>query len=360
MSNTQQSRSIFVRSDGKLSIQEVTESYTPQGSQSLIQVKYSGINPCDLNFFHIGLHSFITGFDFAGTVVEKGPDSPFQVGDTVCGTSPVNVPQASHFGSHQDLVIGESRLLYQIPPGLDMKDASALVLVSHTAIDGLFNALGFGFPAADIQGDDPKDRPILIWGGATSVGIVAIQLAKAAGFSPIFTTASSKNHATLKEYGATKCFDYNSPSVLEDIKAAAKSLNITLSAAFDTAGKGALSEGDAFLNSSPALTKKSLSPGVAPKDLKLACSQPVPSDPAFKLCTSYRPHGSFDALGFPQDPKTPERVYEIMKYFIESKQTALKLPKVTAVKGAEAGIAAIEKVAHGNVSLEKITIEHPM
>ncbi|EEB88317.1 hypothetical protein MPER_13912, partial [Moniliophthora perniciosa FA553] len=38
---------------------------------------------------------------------------------------------------------------------------------------------------------------ILIWGGATSVGQFAIQLAKTAGLQ-IVTTASPKNHELLK------------------------------------------------------------------------------------------------------------------------------------------------------------------
>jgi NADPH:quinone reductase-like Zn-dependent oxidoreductase len=40
--------------------------------------------------------------------------------------------------------------------------------------------------------DKKNDWPILLWGGATQVGIQAIQLAKLAGCNPIIVTASKK------------------------------------------------------------------------------------------------------------------------------------------------------------------------
>lgn len=76
-------------------------------------------------------------------------------------------------------------------------------MASQTATDALFNGLGFGIRAAGVSGTDPTGHSILIWGGASSVGLAAIQNGKAAGFSPIFATASPKNHATLKRLGAT-------------------------------------------------------------------------------------------------------------------------------------------------------------
>lgn len=62
------SRLIYLAADGSLSITNTTQAYTPLGSQSLVSVKYSGMNRCDLTFFHAGLHSYTTGFEFAGTI----------------------------------------------------------------------------------------------------------------------------------------------------------------------------------------------------------------------------------------------------------------------------------------------------
>lgn len=56
----------------------------------------------------------------------------------------------------------------------------------------------------------------MIWGGSTSVGCNALQLAKAAGYE-VITTASPANFEYLKKLGASEVFDYNSSSVKEDL-----------------------------------------------------------------------------------------------------------------------------------------------
>lgn len=57
---------------------------------------------------------------------------------------------------------------------------------------------------------------MLIWGGSTSVGTNAIQLAHAAGYD-VITTASPHNADYLRTLGADQVFDYRSPTVTEDI-----------------------------------------------------------------------------------------------------------------------------------------------
>ncbi|KPM42715.1 hypothetical protein AK830_g3852 [Neonectria ditissima] len=347
--------SIYLGPDGKLAVREVTETYVPEGSQSLVRVQYSGVNPCDLNFSYIGLNNFITGFELSGTVVETGPTSPFKVGDAVCGISPIGFPQLSSVGTHQDLAIAEANLLYAVPAGLQLKDAGGIAMASQTASDALFNELGFGLSEGNVSGTDPKGHPILIWGGASNVGSAAIQIAKSAGFNPIFATASPKNHDELKRLGATHCFDYRSPLVVDDIQAATKELGVSLTTAFDTVGKGSV-PGE---QNTPALTKAALS-GATPEDLNLVCTLPIPSDKAFKNCTSYRPSGSIGAMGTPQDPEAPIRVRKAMEYFLASYERVVKISAVTVVKGAEAGIREIERVARGGASMEKVVIEHPL
>ncbi|TQN68083.1 hypothetical protein CSHISOI_07355 [Colletotrichum shisoi] len=61
-------RSIYLGADGKLCIKQVTGAREPQKSQALVSVSHSGVNLCDLNFFHVGPNYYITGFEFASTV----------------------------------------------------------------------------------------------------------------------------------------------------------------------------------------------------------------------------------------------------------------------------------------------------
>ncbi|KAI8680824.1 hypothetical protein LRP88_04401 [Fusarium phalaenopsidis] len=351
-------KSIYLAANGELTVQTVTQTYTPEGSECLIRVKYSGINPCDLNFYHIGLRSFIPGFELSGTIEQTGPNSPFLVGDAVCGIAPLMAPMPSSLGTHQDFAIAKSELLYKVPDGLSLKDAGVISMAAHTAADALFNVLGLSFAAAGVTGLDPTGKGILIWGGASSVGNMAIQMAKDAGFEFIFVTASAKNHVTLEQLGATHCFDYKSPTVVEDIQRWQKTLGVKLSMAFDTVGKGTMEHASTGGESTPLLAKRSLSPDRS--ETRLVCTLPVAADPGYRFCTSYRPSGSYSAMGAPQDPEAPKRVRGVMEYLLATADRVVKLPVVTAVTGAEAGIEAIKRVARGDASQEKLVLEHPL
>ncbi|KAH6953560.1 chaperonin 10-like protein [Fusarium avenaceum] len=353
------SNSIFVTSTGDLVVQKVTETYTIKDSQCLVRVDYSGINHCDLNFFYMGLNSFITGFEFSGTVERAGSDTPFKAGDAIFGFCPLMFPMPSAYGAHQDLMVAQSELLYHIPTGKSSKDVSGVCVAAHTAGDGLFNIIGAGFPAAGVSGFDPVGKGILIWGGASSVGIMAIQIAKAAGFRYIFVTASTKNHEILQQFGATHCFDYSSSTVVEDIQAAQRALQIEINIALDTVGKGTQNHNAPAGPSSPELTKRALLSS-KPDDLRLACTVPVPTDSSFGFCLSYRPKGNVNAMGAPQDPDSAIRVRKVVDYLLADGANGLKLPVVTVVTDGKDGISSIRRAAEGKMSLEKLVLKHPL
>jgi NADPH:quinone reductase-like Zn-dependent oxidoreductase len=60
---------------------------------------------------------------------------------------------------------------------------------------------------------------MLILGGSSATGAAAIQLLRIAyPLLPIYATSSPKHHEHLASLGATKLFDYNSATVVSDIK----------------------------------------------------------------------------------------------------------------------------------------------
>ena len=64
------------------------------------------------------------------------------------------------------------------------------------------------------------DSPILIWGGASSVGQFAIQILRYYGYTDILATASRKQHDKLQRLGAKALFDYNDSNVVTSLKQA--------------------------------------------------------------------------------------------------------------------------------------------
>jgi NADPH:quinone reductase-like Zn-dependent oxidoreductase len=102
-----------------------------------------------------------------------------------------------------------------IPDALSFEEACVLPLGLCTASCGLFQKdfLGLQHPSADPR---PTGKTVLIWGGATSVGCNAIQLAAAAGYE-VFTTASPHNADYLTSLGASRVFDYHGANVVTEI-----------------------------------------------------------------------------------------------------------------------------------------------
>jgi hypothetical protein len=103
-----------------------------------------------------------------------------------------------------------------------------------TAAQVLYTRLGLPYPPAKADGSEW----ILIYGGSTSVGLFAIQLAKLAGFK-VVSTASPRNFDLVKKFGADEVVDYhNAEEAVEQIK---KITGGKITKALDT-----ISEGESF------------------------------------------------------------------------------------------------------------------
>jgi hypothetical protein len=103
----------------------------------------------------------------------------------------------------------------RIPDSMSYEYAAVLPLGLSTAACGLFQKdhLALQYPSIPPK---PSGKTLLVWGGSTSVGCNAIQLAVAAGYE-VITTASPRNFALVRKLGASYAFDYNSATVVEDI-----------------------------------------------------------------------------------------------------------------------------------------------
>ncbi|KAJ4319714.1 hypothetical protein N0V94_003773 [Neodidymelliopsis sp. IMI 364377] len=182
---------------------------------------------------------FIFGHDVAGEVVEVGSQvTRFRVGDRVVGqalATDKKVNTVSH-GGFQLYVTLLDRVASTIPDDMSFEAASVLPLGLATAAAGLFekDQLGLGYPQLN-----PKrtGKTLLVWGGSTSVGCNAIQLAVAAGYE-VISTSSPKNFKLLKSLGASEVFDYNDRTVVEKVVGAMRGKT--------SAGAIAIGENSAF------------------------------------------------------------------------------------------------------------------
>ena len=206
----------------------------PKEGEIVVRNHAVAINPVDWGIQILGTMIFrwikfpvILGEDLAGEVAEVGPGvTRFKVGDRVLAQALGLNPERNRTSecAFQIYTVVPAHMASPIPDAMSYENAAVIPLGLSTAACGLFQKdfLALQHPSA---GARPTGKTLLIWGGATSVGCNAIQLAVAAGYE-VFTTASPRNFEYLKSLGAAQVFDYHSKTVVKDIVAALKGKTI--------------------------------------------------------------------------------------------------------------------------------------
>jgi NADPH:quinone reductase-like Zn-dependent oxidoreductase len=199
----------------------------PREGEVAIRVRAVAINPLDTMKQHMGdlmyrwlPHPAVLGEDVAGEVEEVGPGATrFTVADRVRDDAVGMEKGRRHAaeGGFQTRVIVRTDLAAPIPDAMRFEDAAVLPLGISTAASGLFGAGQLGLRTPDAT-TPPTGETVVVWGGSTSVGVNAIQLAVAAGYD-VVTTASPRNHELVLSLGASRAFDYRSPTAVRDIVA---------------------------------------------------------------------------------------------------------------------------------------------
>lgn len=199
---------------------------TPKANEIIIKNAAVAINPMDWMLQLMGHLAFgwitypaIFGADMAGEVAEVGSEvTEFAVGDRVLAVSTGLDPDRNNHaeGAFQNYSIAVENLASKIPVDLSYEHAAVLPLGLATAASGLFceDFLNLRWPT--IPSKESTGKAVLIWGGSTSVGSNAVQLAAAAGYE-VFSTSSPRNFEYVKKLGASQVFDYNSTTVVKDI-----------------------------------------------------------------------------------------------------------------------------------------------
>jgi NADPH2:quinone reductase len=180
-----------------------------ESNQLLVKVVAVAVNPVD-TYIRSGLYSgdldfpYIIGRDAVGVVEKVGSQvDGFKKGDLVwtCTQGKLGSP-----GTFAEYIAVDQDLLYPLPPGVDPKDAAALILASVTATTGIISA-------AQLKETDT----IFVNGGSGSVGSAVIQLSKALGATVIAAAGSNEKVEWCKQIGADHTFNYNTENIEERI-----------------------------------------------------------------------------------------------------------------------------------------------
>ncbi|KAG0649801.1 Trans-enoyl reductase [Hyphodiscus hymeniophilus] len=189
----------------------------------VVKNAYLAINPVDwkIQDYSPAFQTYpnILGRDVAGEIVEVGPDvTRLKVGQRVIAHTLSRATGDPKHGGFQLYTTAHEITVSPIPDSLPYSQAVVLPLAVSTAAAGLYQKDFLALPYPTVN-PTSTGKSILIWGGSSSVGSTAIQLAVASGVD-VVSTASKRNLEYVKALGAKHVFDYSDTSVVEHIIAA--------------------------------------------------------------------------------------------------------------------------------------------
>ncbi|KAE8855098.1 hypothetical protein PTNB29_09349 [Pyrenophora teres f. teres] len=204
----------------------------PSENWLLVKTKAVALNPTDWkNIEQSTAPGAIAGCDYAGIVEQVGKGvTAYQVGDRIAGFVRGGDPADHSNGAFAEHIKAKVGINAKIPDNISFEDAATLGVGITTVAQGLYQELGLPLPPAKVQ----EPTPVLIYGGSTATGTLAIQFAKQSGCE-VIATASPHNFDLLRKLGADQVFNYNEADVGAKIREATK---YKLKLAFDCIAEG--------------------------------------------------------------------------------------------------------------------------
>ncbi|GAA5861203.1 hypothetical protein JCM3774_002226 [Rhodotorula dairenensis] len=191
-----------------LGARELVDRPIPEPAAGEVLIKNVAVssNPKDWKMpVFIEGYSAVEGNDVAGTIEAVGEGvTKFKKGDRVCAFT--KMVSGDQYGAYAEYSVAPACTVAKLGDKTSFEDAAALPLPYATATIGLFRQMRVEEPGSS----KPRDGAVLVWGGATTVGVYAIQLAKLAGYHVVAVSGSSQDVAT--KYGADENLDYRNKS----------------------------------------------------------------------------------------------------------------------------------------------------
>ena len=177
----------------------------PGAREVLVRVEAAGVNRPDV-MQRKGLYPAppgaptIPGLEIAGRVVAVGPgvDSDW-IGRAVCALVAG--------GGYAEYAVASIGQCLSVPAGLAMVDAAALPETLFTVWTNLFER------AYAVEGDT-----VLVHGGTSGIGTMAITLGKLFGLTMIVTAGSDEKCARARELGADLAINYRTQDFVEEVR----------------------------------------------------------------------------------------------------------------------------------------------
>ncbi|KAJ5720183.1 oxidoreductase [Penicillium malachiteum] len=218
-------QALLVEGKGKIMLREIPIPEAPEG-HILVRTKAVALNPTDWKHVDfVDCQNTIVGCDFSGVVELVGANvrKPWKKGDRVAGWVHGCNSLKKQSGAFGEFVLAKADLQLKIPSHMSFESAATLGVGIATIGQNLYQSLDLPIPKSisdHVQApNDSQSSWILIYGGATATGSLAIQFAKLSGLQ-VATTCSDVNRSFVYERGADLHFDYHDSNVGSQIREA--------------------------------------------------------------------------------------------------------------------------------------------
>jgi putative PIG3 family NAD(P)H quinone oxidoreductase len=175
----------------------------PGSGQVLVKVSFAGVNRPDVvqrkgNYPPPPGASPIPGLEIAGEVVAAGSGAEELVGQSVCALV--------SGGGYAEYCLAEAGHCLPVPAGLSLAEAAALPETLFTVWHNVFE-----------RGWVRDGETILVHGGTSGIGTMAIMLGKLFDVTVIVTCGGPDKCARALEIGAAHAIDYKAGDFVDDV-----------------------------------------------------------------------------------------------------------------------------------------------
>ena len=141
----------------------------------------------------------LPGLEIAGTIVALGEGADLALGQQVCALVTG--------GGYAQFCVAEAGHCLPVPPGLPLDQAAALPETLFTVWHNVFE-----------RGWASRGETLLVHGGTSGIGSMAILLGKLFDLRVIVTCGSAEKCARALEIGAAHAIDYQAMDFVEEVK----------------------------------------------------------------------------------------------------------------------------------------------
>ena len=161
----------------------VTDRAIPQLREGYMLVKTAAVarNPTDWKHIDsLPTAGALVGCDYAGTVeaVGAGVTKPFRKGDRVAGFAHGADAVQPENGAFAEYIVVKADAQMHIPEGVSFEEAATLGVGVTTVGQALYQSLQLPLPSESAPAPPKEKSMILVYGGSTATGTLAIQFAK--------------------------------------------------------------------------------------------------------------------------------------------------------------------------------------